>query len=169
MREETDEGEELDDIAGGFQLAAIHVDGITERLESIETDANRQDHLQQQSVRLSTEESIRKGSDKEIVIFENAQNQQVKDDIDDVDRLRFPWFFLVLINEKSCPETTRGSECNQKQEPPIPPPVEDVGHHHDKKVLQFQVLLEDEPIEQKHYRQEDGEFYGIKKHLRNDD
>ena len=82
-----------------------------------------------------------------------------------IDMMNTMFVSFVLVNEKSCSETARWCKCYQKQEPPVPPSVEDVGHHHDEEVLQFQVLLEDEPIEQKHDRQEDGEFYGVEKHL----
>ena len=47
---------------------------------------------------------------------------------------------------------------------PVPPSIKDVGRHKNDQVLLFQVPIEDEPIEQKHYLEEKGEFDGIEKH-----
>ena len=165
LREETDESEEPDDIAGRFQLSTIDVNGIAERLEGVETDADGEDYLEQQPFCLPAEEHVRKGRDEEIIILENAQDKQVEDDIDRIDRLGFSRCLPVLVNKKARSETTGRGECNQEKEPPVPPSIEDVGHHYDEEILQLKVLLEDEPIEQKHYRQEDGELYGVEKHL----
>ena len=165
LREETDEGEELDDIARGLQLSAVYVDRITQCLESIETNAHGKDYLNQQSGRIPAQERISKGGDEKVVILENSKNQQVNYDVNDIHRLGLAGIVPTLFNQQTRPETARGRECNQEQESPIPPSVEDVGHHHDEEILQLEVLTEDEPIEQKHYRQEDGEFYGVEKHL----
>ena len=165
LRKETDEGEKLDDIAGRFQLSTIDIYGIAERLEGVETDADGEDYLEQQSFRLSAEEHVRKGCDEEIIILENAQNKQVEDNVDDIDRLGFSGRLAVFVNEKTCKETAGRSECDQEKKPPVPPAIKDVGYHYNKEILQLEVLLEDEPIEQKHYRQENGELYGVEKHL----
>ena len=165
LREETDKSKELDDVAGGRQLSAENVDGITQRLEGIETDTHGKDHLDQQSVRIPAQKRIGKGGHEEVVVLENAKYQQVNDDIDDIHRLGPAGIVPILFNQQTRPEAARGGEGNQEQEPPVPPSVEDVGHHHDEEILQLEVLSEDEPIEQKHYRQEDGEFYGVEKHL----
>ena len=165
LREEADESEELDDVAGRRQLSTVHVDGITERLESVETDADGKDYLDQQSVRPPAEKGVREGSDEEVVVLENSQNQQVNDGVDGIHRLRLPGILPELLDQQARSETARGSECDQEKEPPVPPSVEDVGYHYHEEILQLEVLTEDEPIEQKDYRQKDGEFYGVEKHL----
>ena len=55
---------------------------------------------------------------------------------------------------------------------PIPPTVKHIARHHNEGVLQPQLVLrladeavEDEPIEQKDYRQEQGELDGIEEHI----
>ena len=57
------------------------------------------------------------------------------------------------------------------QKPPVPPAVEHIAGHRHESVLQAQLPLrlgdeavKDEPIEQKHYRQEDGELDGVEEH-----
>ena len=64
-----------------------------------------------------------------------------------------------------------GCEGDKEQKTPVPPTVEHIAGHHHEGVLQAQLVLrladksvEDEPIEQKHYRQEDGELYRIEQH-----
>ena len=81
-----------------LQFSPKDVDTITQRLEGVETDAHRKDYFQQQSVRLPAEESIRKGGDKEIVILEYPQNQQVYDDVQDIGRLCLPGDIPILFN-----------------------------------------------------------------------
>ena len=55
---------------------------------------------------------------------------------------------------------------------PVPTAVEDIAGHHHEGVLQTQLPLrlakkpvEDEPIEQKHYRQEYRELDGVEEHI----
>ena len=64
-----------------------------------------------------------------------------------------------------------GCEGDKEQKPPVPPAVEHIAGHYHEGVLQAQLPLrlgdkavEDEPIEQKHYRQEDGELDGVEEH-----
>ena len=54
----------------------------------------------------------------------------------------------------------------------IPPAVEHIARHHNESVLQTQLPLrladktvENEPIEQEDYRQEEGELDGVEKHV----
>ena len=164
LREESDISAILDDIPRGLQFPPKYVDTITQRLERVETDADRKNYFQQQTVRLPAEESIRKGGDKEVVILEYPQNQQVDDDVQDVGRLRLPRCIPVLFNGQPAGITEQRRKGKQHQKTPVPPSIKDVGGSHDKEVLQFQVPIENEPIEQKHYREENGEFYGIEKH-----
>ena len=78
--EERDEGEEGDDVLGRLNLAAIDIDGVGKRLESVERDTDGQNHLQQKSV-CGDVEQLRKLRDEEVIILEDSQNQQVQDDI----------------------------------------------------------------------------------------
>ena len=164
LREETHVCEILDDVPCRLQLSTIHVDTVAQRLERVEADADGKDRLEKQTVRLPAEERIRKGGDEEIVILENAQNQQVDDDVQHIGRLRLPGRIPIFLDKQAAYVAEQRREGQQHQEPPVPPSVKDVGRRHDKEVLQFQVLSEDEPIEQKHYREENGEFQGVEKH-----
>ena len=80
LREERDEGEEGDDVLRRLNLATIHVDAVTEGLESVERDAYGKYHLQQQPVRGDVEQ-LRELGDEEVVVLENGQYQQVQDDV----------------------------------------------------------------------------------------
>ena len=80
LREERDEGEESDDVFRGFNLAAIHIDAVTEGLEGVETDAHGQNHFQQKPVRGDVEQLGELG-DEEVIVLENGQYQQVEDDV----------------------------------------------------------------------------------------
>ena len=74
----------------------------------------------------------------------------------------------VFVNQQTGDKTTCRSERDEEKEPPVPPAIEYVWDYDDKQILQLQVLVENEPVEQKHYRQEYRVFYGIEKHLESD-
>jgi len=56
LREETDEGEEGEQVARGTNLPAVDIDGVAQRLEGVEADAHGQDHLQGAGRQLPAEE-----------------------------------------------------------------------------------------------------------------
>ena len=78
--EERDEGEEGDDVLGRLNLAAIDIDGVGKRLERVERDADGKYHLEQQALRGNVEQ-LRELGDKEVVVLEDGQNQEIKDDV----------------------------------------------------------------------------------------
>ena len=94
LREETDVGEELHDVACRLDVAAIDVDAVTECLEGIETDAHRQDDVLCRPVEMVAEhheEQAVEVVNEEVVVFENPKNGQVEDDVAGTDRsLPFP-------------------------------------------------------------------------------
>ena len=77
----------------------------------------------------------------------------------------------TIFNEQSAEVGTEGGNGYQNKEPPVPPAVEDVTGNDDEEVLQEQLVLaaaecvvEHKPIEQEHYRQENGKLNGVEKH-----
>ena len=165
MWEETDECKELDDVSCRLKFSLVYVYAIAKRLECVETDSYRQDEMQEQSVIFSSKEQVCERRNKEVVILEYTKNQEIDDDVQSIDSSSLSAILSKHVNQQSCNETTRRGECYKEKESPIPPSVEDVGYHHDEEVLQLKVLVENEPIEQEHYRQKDGELDGIERHF----
>ena len=165
LRKETHKSEELDDIPRRRHLSTIDVNAVREGLEGIKTDADGKDDPQEQPVRLSSEKQVGERCGKEIIVLENPQDKQVQENVHDADGPRFFRRFPEAVDEQAGSIAAERSECNQEQEPPIPPSVEDVGDNHNEEIPQFQIPVEYEPVEQKDNRQENGEFYGIEQHL----
>ena len=90
LREERYEGEEGNDVLGRLNLAAIDIDGIRKRLECVERDADGKYHLEQKPIGGNVEQ-LRELGDKEVVVLEDGQNQQIQDDVG-----RGNQFFLSL-------------------------------------------------------------------------
>jgi len=72
LREEAHEGEELHDVAGGLQLLPVDIDAVAQRLECVETDADRQYKMQQQIVAIALKKQSGKRVGEEIVVFEKS-------------------------------------------------------------------------------------------------
>ena len=132
LREESYISEILDNIMRRFQLSTINIDAITQRLECIEADANGQDDAKQKAIRLPAQEKIRERSGEKIIILEHAQNQQIHDDVQHIDRLRFPRRVPIFFYEHAAAITEQRRKGQQHQEPPVPPSIKDVGRHHDE-------------------------------------
>ena len=69
-----------------------------------------------------------------------------------------------MLDKQAAEKTAERGDDNKYQETPIPPSIKDITRHEDKQILPPQ-LLEDEPVEQEHYRQEDHECERVKKHI----
>ena len=79
--------------------------------------------------------------------------------------------FNPLHQHSATPRAKRGKR-DEQQKTPIPPAVEHITRHNNESVLQPQLPLrladeavENEPIEQKDYRQKQGELYGVEEHI----
>ena len=77
----------------------------------------------------------------------------------------------TILNEQAAQERTERGYGYEDEKPPVPPAVENVTGNDDEEVLQEQLVLaaaecvvEDEPIEQEHYRQKNGKLNGVEKH-----
>ncbi len=162
LGEESHVSEINNGIPCGFQFLPIDVDAVTYCLERIETDADGQDEVQQEPLGPAAEEGVGEGCGEEVIVLEDAEDQQVDDDVDGADRLGFIRGFPVPVDEKSADKAEEGREGDQEKESPVPPSIKDVGRNQDKEILQLEVLVEDEPVEQKDYRQKNRKFCGIK-------
>ena len=80
MRKERDKSRELNEVAGGADLAAIDVDDVAHRLECIERDADRQHDLEMPHryryarIRQQGVQAVR----EEIEVLEEAEHAQVE-------------------------------------------------------------------------------------------
>lgn len=81
LREEADEGEEGDGVACGGKFGAIDVYGVAQGLEGVEADADRQDDVQENPVRIAAKEGPGEGCREEIVVLEYAEDEQVDGDV----------------------------------------------------------------------------------------
>ena len=157
LREETHEGEKPDDVAGGLKFSAIHVDAVAQRLEGVETDAHRQDKVKQKAVGVAVEKQAGKGLGEEIVVFEQAEDAEVENDVGNVYHLGCGLLPVALDEQSTAPAAQRG-ERDEEQEPPVPPSVEEIRNPYDEEVLHPHAAIEYQPVEQEHDGQEDGEF-----------
>ena len=99
MRKETDVGEKFHNIMCGGQFLLIDINRITECLECIERDAYRQYDIHRHPVEVEAHHPEKRIQilDKEIIIFEDAENCQIEDDICCTNCfLEFPLSFISL-------------------------------------------------------------------------
>jgi len=84
LREERHEGEEGHDVAGRPQLPAVDIEGVAERLESVEADADREDDLQAAHVGPHPEHAQQVGGrvHEEAVVLEDREDAEVAYDAD---------------------------------------------------------------------------------------
>ena len=115
-------------------------------------------------------EQLRKLGDEKVVILENGKNPKIEDNIKRRPSLCFLSRLCPSDEQSTAPRAER-CENDKQQKPPIPPTIKHIARHHDKSVLQTQLPLrladeavEDEPIEQEHYRKKYRELEGIEQH-----
>ena len=113
---------------------------------------------------------LRKLCNEKVVILEQGKDAKVKHNVERRPCLRLlPG--LCFSNKQTASPRTKGCKRDEQQKPPVPPPIKHLTRHHNESVLQTQLPLrladeavEDEPIEQKYYRQEYRELDGVEKH-----
>ena len=116
-------------------------------------------------------EQLSKLGDEEVVIFEQSKDTKIQDDIE-----RRPCFRILpglcFSDKQTASPRTKGCKRDEQQKTPVPSSIEHIAGHHHKSVLQTQLPLrladeavEDEPIEQKYYRQEYRELDGVEEHI----
>ena len=114
---------------------------------------------------------LRKLRNEEVIILEQGKNAEIQDNIECCPSFRLA-LRISLSDEQSATPRAKRSEGNKQQKAPIPPAIKHIARHHHECVLQLQLVfrlanktVEDEPIEQKDYRQKYGELNGIEKHI----
>jgi hypothetical protein len=82
LGEEGHVGEEADRIACRPHFAAIDGDGVGERLEGVEADPDRQDHLERRCLQMHAYPGKRtdERGDEEVVVLEETQDAQIHAD-----------------------------------------------------------------------------------------
>ena len=76
LREETDVGGKLDQVARGPQLAAIDVDGIRQRLKRIERDTHRENQPQHDAAQVDAQQFAQLRGE-EVVVFVRSEDAQI--------------------------------------------------------------------------------------------
>ena len=167
LREEADVGEERHGVVGGAHAATIDIDGVGQRLECVERDADRQDEVQQKGIGLKSKQ-LRELADEEVVVLEQGEDAEVEDDVGPKDEL-LP--FRIALDADAAQKRAQSGEGDEDQETPVPPAVKDIRRDDNQHVLDCQLVLAsaypsvaDEPIEEKHYRQEKQKLNGIEEH-----
>ena len=165
-RQECGKGNE---VMRGLYLPTVHIYGIGQGLESVETDTHRENHVQEQAIGLAAKEFC-KGTDKEIVVLVCAEDSEIDDDID------YHHGFacargLGMLYADAAEKRTERCEGDEDKKPPVPPAVEDVTGNDNEEVLQEQLVLaatervvEHKPIEEEDYRQKNGKLNGVEEH-----
>ena len=83
LREEADICEELYDVVSRRQFLPVHIDGITQGLEGVETDADGKYDLQRHPVGMQPYEAeqVLKTLGEEVEILEYSENAEIDYDI----------------------------------------------------------------------------------------
>ena len=123
--EKAHEREELHNITGGFQLPAINVDAVAQRLESVEADAHRQYDVEQQTVGAAVQKEVRERGDKEVVVLEHTEDGQVQHYIRNMHDFRDRAVAMTFDEDAAAPAAERG-EGNQEKKTPVPPTIKEV-------------------------------------------
>ena len=165
LREEGDESKESDDVTCRFQLAAVDIYGVAQRLERVERNTHRQNDVQRSEIQLDTKsgERFNELRSKEVIVFHHAENGDVDGDVGAGNDL--PPFLRVVkaLQENAAGEAAERGEKNEQQEAPVPPAVEHVACHDHEEVLPPQ-RFENVPVEQKNNGKENQKFERVEKH-----
>ena len=131
-------------------MFSVNVNGIAKGLESIEADPDGQNDIESSRCdRASQErEGLNEVIEKKIIIFKEAQETEVDDDGRPYKEFTL-MVFLVFSESDTHEEIDEGAEENERQEAPVPPAVEHIARHENQRILCFEALLENEPIEHK--------------------
>ena len=139
----------------------MDVDGVAERLEGVEGDADGEYEVQEQAVGAAAEEEVGEGLGEEVVVLEDAENQQVDDDVGPHENAAAAG--IGGGHQDAAEVGACGGEGDEEEETPIPPTIEEIGCCEDKEVLPAQGAPE-EPVDNEDNRQEESELQRIEQH-----
>ena len=115
-------------------------------------------------------EKLCKLCDEKVVILEQSKDAEIQNNVKPHPSLCLFLRFSLSDEQSTTPRAER-SESDEQKEPPIPPAIEHITRHYNESVLQPQLVLrladeavENKPVEQEHYRQEEGELDGVEEH-----
>jgi len=148
LREKADKRREVDEAARGLQIPPIHVNGVGQGLEGVETDAHGQNDLQRRHVHRDARRrpSVDPTLDEEVGVFEVAQQSEVHDERHG-EPLFLRAFFRHVLDSQPHEIVHNRREGNQPEEAPIPPTLEYVARKHEQHILRPEAALHDEPIQ----------------------
>lgn len=166
LREETDEDEERQRFAYRLHLAAVNVYHIAQCLESIKGNSDGEDKVERHRVGLHSgqPEQPREAAGKEIEIFENAQSAQTQHGHYGHRPTPHGAASVIAEHNECAGVANRRYAENQKQEAVVPPTVKHIAGRQEQPIATPK-RLERQPVEQEHNRQEQQEFYRVKKHI----
>lgn len=127
VREDRDEGGEVDQVVGRRGIAAVDVDDVADRLEGVEGDADRQQDVGQHE-RLHAErgDDLVEAVDAEVGVLEVPEHAEVDHHAEDQPALRGPGAYAGGADAQADPVVEDGDPGEQQEEVHPPPGVEHV-------------------------------------------
>ncbi|KPZ05699.1 Alginate o-acetyltransferase AlgI [Pseudomonas syringae pv. spinaceae] len=127
VREDRNECREVDQVASGRGIAAVHVDDVADGLEDIERDPDRQQHVgQDERFQAHRGHGRIDAVHAEVGVFEVAQNAQVYDYAEQQPALCRFGPHTCCAHFEADPVVPDGHADEQRQEVHTPPGVEDI-------------------------------------------
>ncbi len=127
VREDRDEGGEVDQVVGRRGIAAVDVDDVADRLEGVEGDADRQQDVGQHE-RLHAErgDDLVEAVDAEVGVLEVPEHAEVDHHAEDQPALRGTGAYAGGADAQADPVVEDGDPGEQQEEVHPPPGVEHV-------------------------------------------
>ena len=162
MREDRHECREVDQVARGRGVAAVHVDDVADRLEDVERDTDRQQHMgEDERFQAERRDDRVEALDAEVGVLEVAQNRQVDCHTQQQPALGRLGTHARGADFEADPVVPQGDTGEQCREVHPPPGIEDVTGDQQQQVaiaLPAQVIQAEEDRqeqEQEHVGRED--------------
>ena len=127
LRKEGNKEREIEDVLRRFELPAVDVDGVAERLECVETDSHRQGDVEDIHRDVETQQvrHIDGRLDEEVEVLEDAQQAQVADKAGSQEPETLP--LVVCLDQLISDDVVeQRREEDQRQKAPVPRGIEDV-------------------------------------------
>ncbi len=135
VREDRHEGREVDQVARGRGVAAVHVDDVADRLEDVERDADRQQHMgEDEWLQPHRGHDRIEAVDAEVGVLEVAEDAQVDAHAEQQPALRGLGAHAGGADFQADPVVPQGDPGEQGEEVHPPPGVEDVAGNQQQQV-----------------------------------
>ena len=137
LRKKTDKGSKVQQGLRWLELPAVNVDGVAQRLEGVEADANWQDELQGRGMHLDPQgpPGIDPTLNEKVCVFEVSQQAQIDEQRDgqpffcpvrSVVRIVRIVVLIRFVDAKSYCPIDQCAERDERQKTPIPPTIKNV-------------------------------------------